>query len=254
MGKTRELSPAMQLLDLVWENEGYSMGHSWDRLNQAMSRALSLAICYDFRFDLKDFGEIATKHRFGYWGGNDRHMLGEGFYAAACGDTYGENRSACRSFEKWKQRKPFIFDGHRIAIGKEFQWHSRRLWCTSFSEDGQYLTACSYVTDKGEEGAGRWSGSKVYHRYRIAQSDLQEERKRLKAFAHLSGRLRIGEETTGKQREVPKAKFGTFRKWRDKQFRKVPHDADLNVKQLQKLEAKLDELLGVKGESDAPAS
>lgn len=54
------------------------------------------------------------------------------------------NISACRSFEDWKERKPFMLDGERIYIGREFQFCNRKVTCTSFAKDGSYIIACSY--------------------------------------------------------------------------------------------------------------
>jgi len=178
MAKRIKDGPALQLLQLVWDEQGHQMGHRWERLNSAMYAVTCLAIEYGLRFDVGDFQAIERRFRIGYWGGNDRHMLGEGFYSLACatwkcggGRCHGPNRSAAIAFEAWKGREPFIARvsprspaSHRIAIGTKFHWYRDRVTCTSFAEDGLSLTACSYA-----EYAAR---SKVLTRKRITHDGI----------------------------------------------------------------------------------
>lgn len=159
----KDTSPAMKFLALVSQNQGYQMGRSWTRFAEGMHTALSLAIQYGLRFEPDDFVQIAELY----------FVCGEGFYTLACNPDRrysrrrpcGLNRSACISFERWKQRKPFILNGRRLAVGAAFNWDGQRVVCTSFSEDGSYLNACSYKSG---------SGSKVHRRYKIRQADLRE--------------------------------------------------------------------------------
>jgi len=147
------ISPALQLVDLVWKNCPYG-GRSWQKYNHAMNDALRLAITACMKFDLDDFRRIADDYRFGYWGGNDRHMLGEQFY---CDAVEAGNRSACAAFEHWKARKPFIYwpmfdrlvEGEdRLALGSLFPWDKQEAKVTSFTADGKALVACTYPTEE----------------------------------------------------------------------------------------------------------
>lgn len=158
-------SPAYKFLEHVWENQGHETGHSWQRLNQSMSSALSLAITSQMRFALDDFERIAADFRIGYWGGNDGHMLGEHFYKLACDGTHGPNMSACLSFEKWKDRKPFLVLRSeredikvRVHVGARFEWPDWKakamltVHCTSISQDGKSFTAVQRESFQTESG------------------------------------------------------------------------------------------------------
>ena len=133
------MSDAMKLMELVWRGNAKAARFSWERLNHAMWKALHLAIANGMNFAEGDFAEIKKRFGMSYWGINNGHMLGEGFYYAAC--TTG-NLSACRSFEAWKGRGPFIVDQvdpcayggspglhrasdrkrGRVAVGCRFPW------------------------------------------------------------------------------------------------------------------------------------
>ena len=183
--KRKRRSPAYKLLEHVWENEGHKQERSWDRLNHSMYAALKLAITSLMRFDRDDFEKIAQDFRIGYWGGNERHMCGENFYTAACAGTYGQNMSACLSFEQWKQRKPFLVLRSqsenvkvRVHIGASFEWPDwktkvmRRLCVTSFSEDATYFTAVQREWDSGRQ--------KVKKRFNINHEQIAEYHAKLK--------------------------------------------------------------------------
>lgn len=183
-----KLSPPIQMLQIVWENANKAMGFSWQRLNSSMQDALSLAISAGMRFDPGDFKYIAENFRFDYWGGSDGHMFGERYYRQACNEP---NKSACRAFEKWRSREPFIADNvntgrywgdskmlsrSRLAIGFEFYWNGETVTVTSFSIDGSYLTACSYQ----EEPKDEYAPAKIKHRYKITVKDLKTNHPELK--------------------------------------------------------------------------
>ena len=137
-----EQSTAHVLVAHVWNNVQEATGHSWLRLNHAMYEAVKLAIEAGLRFDVGDFATFYSEMRGGYWfGQGDGSGMGERFYGIAC--KYG-NDSACKSFEAWKARAPFVFGGSRLAVGSDLEWQDLRVTVTSFAEDGQSLTACSY--------------------------------------------------------------------------------------------------------------
>lgn len=137
-------SGARQLVDLVWKHNREATGHSWQRLNSSMAASVRLAISAGMRFAVDDFASIYSGMRGGYWFG-----AGERFYTLA---VEFDNISACQSYEAWKDRKPFIHGGRRLAIDSEMDhWLSRedahrlgRLVVTSFASDGSYLTAVTY--------------------------------------------------------------------------------------------------------------
>jgi hypothetical protein len=133
-------SPALVLVKHVWENVQQATGHSWTRLNAAMTGAASLAIEAGLRFDPDDMATIRNSMRGSYW------FRGEGHYTTAV--KYG-NTSACASYEKMVGRPPFVFGGSRLAVLSDFEWpgvgHVR---VTSFADDGKSLIACSYRGDE----------------------------------------------------------------------------------------------------------
>lgn len=172
-----ELSPARQLVDLVWENNQKAIsGHSWQRLNRSMRHAVVVAIDAGLPFNLDDFEFFSNNYRMYRWGGSsDGNSVGERFYGLAVEER---NMSACKSFENWKKRKPFIFQKERIYVGKEFKWNNEIVMCTSFSEEDNYLVACSYK-DKPKDD---YSRTKIKHRYKITIEELKKEEKKLKTI------------------------------------------------------------------------
>ena len=208
-----------------------------------------MAIKYGFQFQREDFALIARSpggggFNFAYWGGSDRHMLGERFYTLAVegANRYGPNQSAALAFEHWVKRKPYLIRrapedkiARRIAIGVRFSWYDELLTCTSFSEDGQSLTACSY---KGAEyeycpkcnrciGGGQ---DGLLHRVRITHADIREYHR---AIVRTTG---VVKRING----LSEAKQKTLYHWLEKRFaehRKTPKPKELDV-----IEAQLDKV------------
>lgn len=192
MGTNKKTSPAIKLLRMMWDYQGGAKSHSWDRINHSMRDILSLVITSGFRFYQDDFKRIANEFRFSYWAGTDGHMWGEGYYSTACGgrDTYGSNISACIAFEKWKERPPYILkthrnkSGYRLSIGEQFMWFGERVTVTSFSKDGDYLTACSYDRSEGVRCKECkyhtvYPHEKLEHRYKITHEQLKDHNRAL---------------------------------------------------------------------------
>lgn len=181
MKKKTQLSPAMELLTLVWEETPRG---SWDRLNQSMKVAMRLAITAKMLFALDDFATARRVFRGGYWFGVP---MGEMFYSLA---VETGNLSAAQSFEAWTDRPPFIADrvDHRkrgrLAIGSTFQWRGETVAVTSFAEDGSYLTACTY-RDRDTETYRR----KIKNRYTITEAGIREERRESAERTQLYARL-----------------------------------------------------------------
>ena len=184
MKKKKEISPAMRFLRAAWGGVCTATPHSWSVINGTMRQALSTAISGGMRFALGDYETLAAHPRdggfnFQYWGGADYgNSYGEHFYGIAVGYS---NRSAALSFEAWKKRKPFMTAGvsstrggssslhsgrSRLAVGSEFRWDGKRVVVTSFSEDGEYLTAC--VRELSVNGR-----NKVALRYKLTRVALK---------------------------------------------------------------------------------
>jgi len=146
-------SPSYELLELVWDQSHKSSMFSWRRLNQSMCEAMLLAIGSGMSFKKDDFSTMSKDFRMGYWG----HA--ENFYTIA---VTANNMSACHAIEEFLGRKPFIVkfpvevasayrQQGRIAVSTRFVWDNKWVTVTSFSEDGNALTACSYNVRKVEK-------------------------------------------------------------------------------------------------------
>jgi len=184
-----ELSDAMQLLKDMWEGELRVKPFSEPRLRFAMHDILALAIKAGLQFDKDDFSKLC-----------DNFHLGRGYYAtgylSADEHYYSlavavQNTLACQSFERIKNRKPFIvnnvdtgyvhYAGHhnqrrarsRLSCGCEFSWNGERLTVTSFSKDGTYLNACSYKPLEYDERGFQKGTLKVKHIYKLTRKDLK---------------------------------------------------------------------------------
>jgi len=242
----RSDSPAVRLLRLAWESQGHQRGHSWDRINHAMHDALCMAIRYGFAFKREDFVLIAKQpseggFNFGYWCGNNRHMSGEHFYSLAVRgqDRHGANRSAALAFEHWKDRKPFLVRSDpkakapsRIAIGVGFRWYDEPVTCTSFSECGTALTACSHTREAYEtcKQCHRTTSSgaeRVKHRHRIGHAEIAEYHECVWRLGTVHARLQ----------QLGKGERQAFTDWATKTFPRkftIPRR-----KQLDRIEARL---------------
>jgi len=185
MNNNKKQSPARQLLQILWENRMDATGWSYERLNQGMRSALYLAIRMGMRFQPDDFIEIRKDFRGPRWFITDNdHSQGEGFYSAA---VEAGNLSACQSFEKWKQRQPFNYEGKRLYHGAIVQWQGETCAVTSFSADGSYLTICSYNSRPSRHNDRTYFHGKIKKRYKVTLTELRaienEKRKAKKKAA-----------------------------------------------------------------------
>jgi len=159
------LSPGLALLCAVRREMGREVRGSDTRHRQAMLGAVRLAITAGLRFDPTDLerpGGLGYGYtHLGEWA-REEH-----FYSEAIG---AGNGSFFRAYEYWKDRKPFLLGGKRIGVsaygdgvyshrGGDFEWEGVTVRCSSFAEDGSYLTAVS-VRDS-------------HHRFRIRREDLK---------------------------------------------------------------------------------
>jgi hypothetical protein len=197
--KATRRSAAYRLLQLVWKNTCDANGHSWDRVNHAMRDALYLAISAGLRFSRGDFAAFAAEFRSGYWLGNDGgNMLGERTYRHAL--IHG-NQSAALSFEAWKDRPPYIVDRivgtrhsysdchchphatGRLALGYRFAWQGHLVTVTSFSDDGQSITACTYKERAFDKDGYPVGSERIARRFKIGIEDLRAEMTRRRKAA-----------------------------------------------------------------------
>ena len=177
------MSEAIKLLDLVWGNANRATGFSYERLNHSMRDALRLTIGSGFAFELGDMKYIAEHYRFGYWCGSCIEWI----YSLA---VAVENMSVVKSFEAWKGRTPFMFDGvsiqsnngfthgsrmtrqrERLVVGADCEWRGYSVTVTSFAQDQKSLTACSYRRMQN----GGYSGQ-VEERFTITHDAIKVER------------------------------------------------------------------------------
>jgi hypothetical protein len=123
-------------------------GKSWSRMNAALQDGLKIAIGYGFIFRRDDFVEIEKRFNCWHWMGSSDSGIGERYYAQAVdpGDYHGRkvpNLTAAKAFEHWKERKPYIVKGRRLAVGSsvvhpEHGW----LWVTTIG--AEELRMCWY--------------------------------------------------------------------------------------------------------------
>lgn len=184
----QEQSPVIQLMQTVWNHGCKATGHSWQRINSSMHKALSLAITSGFRFGKHDMGTVLVDGGFrsGYWIGASSEWV----YSLAISTG---NYSAAQSYEAWTDRKPFIAhrvqpdgdrmwrDKERLHVGARFCWNDEDVHVTSFADDGNSLTACSYH--------GGDHCNVVKHRYTITRKDLLADRKDRKERAKMQADL-----------------------------------------------------------------
>lgn len=181
-------SPALTLIQHVWDHQQEAIGPSWTRLNQSMSGAVRLAISAGLRFGLEDFKTIAEPMRIGYWCGAD---YGERWYTDA---IVRGHLSAARAYETWRGRKPFLLQTNprqparqRLHVGSDFMWQECRVQVTSFAADQSYLTAVQRATRCKPEpcpkcGREEWTYSrrKIARRFRITHEDIRGYHAKLK--------------------------------------------------------------------------
>lgn len=151
-----ELSPAAQFVRIVYNHSGHRKRGADSQFDGSQQDALELAIKAHLPFELDDMQWIQRNCRFTWHAGNSDNW-GEIYYSVAvsCG-----NRSASRSFEKMKGRKPFIWkwevDHHgagrgtsgrlndRLSVGDTFRCRGKLLTVTSFDDKNGRVICCIY--------------------------------------------------------------------------------------------------------------
>lgn len=136
-----KISEALELVTFVWD---HTKADSWDRLNEAMKKALNLAIVSKMEFDKDDFRNIYESFNGGYWFHTNQNGkgMGEYFYEDAVNNG---NISACQSYENMYSLKPFIDKkGKRLCIRALFLDIDRRYRVTGFDFPHKTVNLVSY--------------------------------------------------------------------------------------------------------------
>lgn len=156
MTPTKHMTPAIQLLAIVW-NHGNK--DSWDTINSSMRSALSLAIGSGLEFKADDFDHMKKAFRSNRWIG----ACSEWIYRDA---ILVKNRSCIKAFEEYTGRKPFFGNEvqasanhcqylhlnsilrarERLATGFYMDIGSVRWHVSSFNDDGGTIRLCRYET------------------------------------------------------------------------------------------------------------
>ncbi len=179
--KKTAVSPAMQLLELVWQ---HNCQRSWDCINGSMATALRLAISSGMIFGADDWDGM-RKWKPGYWRNNEK------CYTLA---VQVDSTSALKCLEVAFDRRAIIADNvdnysqRRLFIGAKFTYGKDRPKVTSFSDDGKSVTACTYkdrpdpkcCTNCGEAEFD-YSRQIVEKRFKITRQDIIADRKARKA-------------------------------------------------------------------------
>ena len=149
--KEKPVSPGLRFVRMIWDHALESTGHSWQRLNWALSDTLRTAIKSGMRFDLDDFKTMRSTMRTGYWWGESGS---DSYYRDAC---EVDNLSACHAIEALEERQPFILLGRRLARSQELSGelaralgHSGRIKLNSWSGKDE-INAGIYVYEDGRD-------------------------------------------------------------------------------------------------------
>ena len=165
------MSPALKLLSVVHEHALTSSRKKGENLfNSVMSDAFNLAIKAGMEFALGDFAAF-TKMRSGAWLSNE-------WAYAQCVES--GNASACKSWEAWQTRVPFMWQSGRLYVGASIPWAGRKCKVTSIDDKAGTINVCSYKERaKDEEGYVRES-TKIDRRFTVDRPTLAVADKRKK--------------------------------------------------------------------------
>ncbi len=175
-------SPAVAFVRHLWDNNLEATGHSWTRLNGAMSESVGLAIRAGLAFELDDIGKLYKSFRGEFWFGEQN---GDGWYRVAIDAT---NERACKAIENYRGRKPFVFDGRRIAVGTQIWWPERKLAgkVTSFLDNDDSVIICTYDIDP----ATNTRSNTPTKRFTIKRNEFVEREKARKGKKALDNDMR----------------------------------------------------------------
>lgn len=171
-----ECSAVSQMASIAYANSDRSRRRTTD----AVMAVLMLARDNGVRFELGDVAD-AIHHRSVDVG----HDAMEGFYAHA---VEARNDSACASVEHYFGRKPWIWQGVRLARGSRLQWEGMAVKVTSFNDGGDgAFVACAYETRKRGVAGYEYESDKVVRRFVVTREAFVAARKALKSGGEKGG-------------------------------------------------------------------
>lgn len=216
---TSKDSPALQFLQLAWDS---IPRRSWRNRNAAMHSSLHTAISCGMEFEPGDIKEIYSRFNAGWIGENH-----SGLYSLACESQSGSNIPAAIAWEQWYGRQPYLWaewtrTAKRLHVGSRFTWQEHLVTLTSFSEDGLFLTACTYKEDRHREteiGDVEYFDGNYREILNLARSDRG-------IFLHLSPKKadrngRDGKYDIARRFKVPLAEISAARKDYDSRRRAI---------------------------------
>ena len=179
-------SPGRQFVNVIWKHATKATRAGWSTYNQALRRALELAVQCGMEFAPRDMQAFWEKYRGHFWmGGGDNGTEWIYSTAVAC-----SNVSAAKSYESWQKRKPFLYDqilgGDRVSIGQgrsthkiarlhvgaRFLYDGCRWHVGSFAKDNSYVNA-----QQREEVHAAWGTTdKLTRRRKISREELDTAR------------------------------------------------------------------------------
>ncbi len=87
------------------------------------------------------------------------------------------------TFEAWQGRKPFMWEGKRLYVGRAFMWEGVGVTVTSFQDEKGALTACSYKPDTSGRG---WGSRDIARRFSITNEKILRAEKDRKTAEKIS--------------------------------------------------------------------
>ena len=138
-------STVMQIMSLAWHSYKWN---SWAMTNHSLNQLLSSLISLNVPFEDDDFKNIYESFSGHYWFGvsSNGNYMGENFYSQAI----HYNSSACLSFEKWVNRKPFLIKNHRLGEGTELIYKGLYCRVSGFSKETKRIYLVGYKTGMKE--------------------------------------------------------------------------------------------------------
>lgn len=132
-------SEAYQIMQLAWVSERTD---SFQSLNSGLSDLLQSLISLELEFAEDDVKNIYENFSGGRWFGVSWNgkSIGEHLYSLAC----HKNKSFATSFEKFRNRKPFIVSNKRLCEGTEILYKGLFFHVTGFNSEGDRIYFAGY--------------------------------------------------------------------------------------------------------------
>jgi hypothetical protein len=164
-------SPAMKLITVVHDHALTNCKRKGDNLfNTVMGKAFALAIESGMAFALSDFADF-TKMRSGGWLDNE-------WSYGTCVES--GNVSACKSWESWKKREPWMWQGSRLYVRAKVFWAGRDCRVTSIDDKAGTINLCSYKPQPRDKRGHTRDVEKIDRRFVVKRETfaLAEKQKR----------------------------------------------------------------------------